>query len=221
MDDHLRLVLASAYYKVALIQGNPNGPSLQDFEGADKDLLKADSLLVPAYRRAPDDKAMMMRSIEIDSARADLMYRNGFRDKAVKLNEALLPVARRLGQDPACDAACQMQEANIENNLSIELVSDDPARALEYADQGIRASRRLVALYPGSSSLKQTLGSVTAAGAAAYLTMGELEKGATITGNRSMLVKICYVPIQIIQRSAVAFWLSAETMQRCRAFRGR
>ncbi len=175
-DDEMRKVLCAAYYKVAMIQGNPQGASLQDFQGAETNLLKGQALLMPAYNRNPSDAALMMRLIEVRSSLANLMYRSGRREQAVQAYIDLLPVTRKLSLVRPCTLNCETQQAEIENSLAFELLPLDSARALEHANHGIAVVRDLLALHPNDATLKQGLGSLMSAGAAAYKTLGDLEE---------------------------------------------
>jgi tetratricopeptide (TPR) repeat protein len=176
MDDEMREALCAAYYKVAMIQGDPQGASLQDFQGAETNLLKAQTLLMPAYDRRPGDPGLMLRLIEVRGGLADLLYRDGHREQAVKAYSDLLPVAHRLALVKVCPMVCQTQEPTIENTIAYELLSIDPARALEHANRGIAEMQELMVLHPNDATLEGGLGSLTAAGAGAYRAMGELEK---------------------------------------------
>ncbi len=60
----------------------------------------------------------------------------------------------------------------------LELLNFDPTKALEHANRGIALDRELIAAHPTEPSLKQALGSLTAAAAGAYRGLGELEKSA-------------------------------------------
>jgi len=178
LDDEMREALCVAYYKIALIQGDAQGASLQDFQGAETNLLKAQALLMPAYNRRPDSPDMMLRLIEVRATLADLMYRSGRREQAVQQYLELVPVAHRLSLVPNCPLECQTQEAVIENDLTYELLNFEPPKALEHANRGIALELDLMAKHPTEPSLKQALGSLTAAAAGAYRGLGELEKSA-------------------------------------------
>lgn len=178
LDDGMREALCVAYYKIALIQGDAQGASLQDFKGAEANLLKAQTLLMPAYNRSPNSPTMMLRLIEVRATLADLMYRSGRREQAVQQYIDLIPVARRLSLAPDCPLECRTQESTIENAVTYELLNFDPSRALDHANRGIALERELMAKYPTEPSLKQALGSLTAAAGGAYRGLGELEKSA-------------------------------------------
>jgi len=176
LDDEMREALCVAYYKVAMIQGDQQGASLQDSQGAEANLLKAQALLMPAYNRHPNNPDMMLRLIEVRASLADFTYRSGSREQGVQKYIELLPVAHRLSLVPVCGIECRTQEPVIENNLTYELLNTDPPKALEHANHGIALQRELIAKYPDDISLKQALGSLMAGGAGAYRGLGELEK---------------------------------------------
>jgi eukaryotic-like serine/threonine-protein kinase len=176
LDDKMRAALAGAYYKIALIEGNPGGASLQDFQGAKVNLAKARELLLPVYKERPDDPVLMMRWLEIQAGTADLMFQSGKREEAVQTYTELLPIAHRLGTISPCDADCDSQEMNIENSLAIKLQPLDPTKALQHADRGIVLAHAVVARHPADLTVRQSLGAITAAAAGAYRSMGDLEK---------------------------------------------
>jgi serine/threonine protein kinase/tetratricopeptide (TPR) repeat protein len=178
LDDEMREALCVAYYKIALIQGDAQGASGQDFQAAETNLLKAQTLLMPAYNRRPNSPDMMLRLIEVRATLADLMYRSGRREQALQEWLNLIPVAHRLSLVPDCPLECQTQEAVIENDLTYELLAYNPPEALEHANRGIALQRELLAKHPDDPSLKGALGSLTAAAAGAYRGLGDLEKSA-------------------------------------------
>jgi len=176
LDDKMRTALSGAYYKIAMIEGNPGGASLQDFDGAKVNLAKAKELLLPVYKQHPSDPVVMMRWLEVQSGIADLMFQSGQREAAVQMYAQLLPIAHRLGTTSHCDADCDSQEMNIENGLAIKLQPLDPVKALQHADLGIALAHAVLSRHPTNLTVRQSLGSVTAAAAGAYRTMGNLEQ---------------------------------------------
>ena len=178
LDDQMREALCAAYYKVAQIEGSPQSASLQDFDAAEKNLLKGQKLLMPAYRRKPNDPGLMLRLIEVRSSLAELMSHTGRRNQAIQIYTDLLPVAERLARVEPCTLNCKTQIAVMENSLAIQLLTVDPARALGHVNRGISLMQALADRHPDDTTLKQGLGTLTAAGAGAYRQMGELEKSA-------------------------------------------
>ncbi len=175
LDDEMRLALSAAYFKVAMIQGDPQGASLQQFDLAEKSLLRGQALLMPAYDRRSNELAFMMRLVQIRGALADLMFRTGRAEQSARSNIDLLPLADRLFLKSDCALECRMQEAGIENNLTYELLSSDPSRALQHAKRGIQLDRELLKQYPNVVMLRQRLGAIMAGEAAAYRSLGDLE----------------------------------------------
>jgi tetratricopeptide (TPR) repeat protein len=176
LDDPTRAALAAAYYKIAMIQGDPQGASLQDFKGAESNLIKARELLMPAYRRHHNDGSYIKRFIEVNSSLADLTYRSGRQQQAIAANIELLPVAHRLAQGSDCEVACLAQEPNLENKIASELLGLHPTEALEHVKRGIELTRNLEALYPHNIVLEQGMASLSASGAGAYKQLGKLEQ---------------------------------------------
>jgi eukaryotic-like serine/threonine-protein kinase len=179
-DDKMRAALCAAYFKVALMQGNPQGASLQEFDLAEKTLMKGQMVLMPAYERAPNDTDLMMRYVEVRSSLADLMFRSGRQKESIEVNKGLLPIAHRLylAQGCASDLSCRMAESGIEHNLTYELIPTDTSEALEHANKGIAQMRELLRQNPDNDRLKQDLGSLMASAAGAYRTVGDLPHAA-------------------------------------------
>jgi eukaryotic-like serine/threonine-protein kinase len=178
LDDEMRRTLCAAYYRVALMQGNATGASLQDFQAAQSSLLKGQAILMPAYDRHPNDRELMFRLIEVRSSLADLIYRSGRKEEGIQVDIDLLPVAHRLSLIPLCPLECKTQEPAIENAITYDLRSVDPNSALTHANHGIAIYRDLIAQYPNVGTLKQELGALMAGAAAVYKDFGELEKSA-------------------------------------------
>lgn len=176
MNDEMRQALAAGYYKVALIQGDPLGPSLQDFAASEASLLEGQKILMPAYNRHPGNPDLMLRLIEIRVSLARLMYRSGREREAIQYYLDLLPVAHRLVSSKNCSLVCKTQEAVLENDLAIHLMTIDTNHALEHAERGIALDRALLKQYPGDITLEQELGAITAAAGGALRNLGELEK---------------------------------------------
>ncbi|HEY5329722.1 MAG TPA: serine/threonine-protein kinase [Acidobacteriaceae bacterium] len=177
-NQDLREALTAAYYKVALIQGDPHGASLQDAASAEKSLLKAQEILLPAYRLKPNDPNLMLRWIEVRSGLADLMYRSDRANQAVQIYIDLIPVAHRVSLTPGSAITVQAQEEAVENALVYELNSINPELALQHATHGAAVGRVLLARHPGDKTLTQSLGAITAAAAGSYRNLGDLEKAA-------------------------------------------
>ena len=178
LDDKMRATLAAAYFKVAMMQGNPHGASLQEFDLAEKTLLKGQLVLMPAYSRAPEDRALMMRYIEIRYSLADLIFRSGRTKEAVQVNRDLLPIAHKLFEAQTCSRECRTQEPEIEEQLTYELLTSDAVEALVHANRAIALTRELQKTHPDDETLKQELGSIMAAAAGGYRTLGDLPRAA-------------------------------------------
>jgi eukaryotic-like serine/threonine-protein kinase len=172
-------VLTEAYYKLALVQYDPHGPSMGDAASSEKSLHKAEETLRPAYQRRPDDPGLMLRLIEVRGALADLLFAQGRREESVQIYIGLLPVAHRLALAKGCSLNCETQEPVMENFLAIELSASDPARALEFAEKGITADRAVIARHPTEQEPLQGLGSLTSVAAQANRNLGHLGEAAT------------------------------------------
>jgi tetratricopeptide (TPR) repeat protein len=178
LDEDMREALCAAYFKVAMIQGDPQGASMQDFDAAEASLLKGQAILMPAYNLHPNSPGLMLRLIETRASLAELRYRSGRREQGVQTHIDLLPVAHRLSVAKDCTLNCKTQEPVMENSIAYELMGMDPPRALEHANRGIVEERALLAQNPEDPVVEQGLGSLMAAGAGIYRMLGELEKSA-------------------------------------------
>jgi eukaryotic-like serine/threonine-protein kinase len=176
LDDEMREALCAAYYKVAMIQGDPHGASLQDFKGSETNLLKGQELLMPAYNRHPNDTGFMLRLVEIRASLADLMVRSDRLKEGVQMHIDLLPVTHRLYLAKDCKLNCKLQEPVLDGMLAHELTPVDPAVALVYANRAIAIEENLLRLNPQNSTLEQGVSSLRAAAAGIYTQLGELDK---------------------------------------------
>jgi serine/threonine protein kinase len=175
LDDQMRATLAAGYYKIAMIQGDPVGASLQDYEGSESSLLAGQAILEPAYNRHPNNVEMMFRLIEIRTSLSELMYRSGRKEQGIQIEINLIPVAHRLAQVTHCTLNCKTQEPVIESYLATKF-SADPERALEYENHAIQLIQNLLLQYPRDVLLRQNLGPMIAARAGMLRSLGELEK---------------------------------------------
>jgi serine/threonine protein kinase len=167
LDDRMRLVLSSAYLKIGATQGDPQGPSLQDFEGALRSYRKAEAVLAPLYSRRQRDPAVILRWLQIERSLADLINRSGRPREAAQAYAALLPAAHRLGQLGPSHAESAKQEAETLHSLSYALRHfDDMQGSLARADQAIALWLDLVGRFPADLEVKRELGSEYASAAA-------------------------------------------------------
>jgi eukaryotic-like serine/threonine-protein kinase len=177
-NQDLREALTEAYYKVSMIQGDTHGASLQDSASAEKSLLKAQEILLPAYRLKPNDPGLMLRWIEVRSGLADLMYVSNRTKEAIQIYIDLLPIAHRVSLTPNSPIIVEAQEEAVENSLIYDLLPINPELALQHVNHGMALGRVLMARHPGDKTLKQGLGTMAAAAAGAYRNLGDLEKSA-------------------------------------------
>jgi tetratricopeptide (TPR) repeat protein len=162
----MRLLLSSAYLKIGAAQGDPEGPSLQDFEGAARSYRKAEAVLAPLYSRRPDDPTVILRWLQIERSLADLTGRNGHPREAAQAYAALLPAAHKLGQLGPSNVESAKQEAETLHRLSYALRQfDDMRGSLARSDQAIAIWLDLVDRFPADPDLKRLLGSEYASAA--------------------------------------------------------
>lgn len=180
LDDEMRMALAAGYYKIAMIQGNPMGASLQDFSAAEASLRQGEKILLPAYWKHKNESSYMLRWIEIRDSLARLMDSSGRRSQALEYYQELLPVARKLSTVKDCATNCRLQEAVLENNLAIHLLQEgEDQRALQYAAHGTAILRKLQEQSPNDPLVERQLGVVTATAAGVLRSLGELNRAAT------------------------------------------
>jgi tetratricopeptide (TPR) repeat protein len=167
LDDRMRLLLSSAYLKIGATQGDPQGPSLQDFDGALRSYRKAEAVLAPLYRRRQEHPAVILRWLQIERSLADLTNRNGHPREAAQAYVALLPAAHRLGQMGPSNVEWAKQEAETLQRLSWALHNSfDFPGSLARANQAITIWLDLVDRFSGDLDVKQQLGSAYASTAA-------------------------------------------------------
>ena len=167
LDDRMRLLLSSAYLKIGAAQGDPEGPSLQDFEGALRSYRKAEAVLAPLHSRRQDDPAVILRWLQIERSVAELTVRNGRPLEGAQAYAALLPAAHRLGQMGPSNLEWAKQEAETLQRLSWALHNSfDFPGALARANQAITIWLDLVDRFPADLDVKRQLGSAYASTAA-------------------------------------------------------
>jgi len=172
----MRQALCVAYYKAALAQGDPRHPSLGDYAGAEVDMRKAESILMPAYQRHSADPDYIMRLIEVRSGLADLMFQTGRIRQATQLYEQLIPVAHRIGSISHCTMNCKQQEPALENNLAHMLLNIAPDEALRHIDRSVALLRVVAAAYPQEVDVHQQLAVGIGTAAAVNAALGRLQQ---------------------------------------------
>ncbi len=110
--------------------------------------------------RNPKSPDLMLRLIEVRSAESDLIYRTGRVKESAQIYIDLLPAAHRLSLTQPCKIECETQEMGIETALASQMLSIDPAKALEYANHGSQTGRELIARHPTDKTVKQATGSL-------------------------------------------------------------
>ena len=177
-DQRIKLALSTAYYKVALIQGSTYSPSLQDFVGAQASIIKAEGLLKPVYQARPADPDLMLRWIQVEDARADVLSRIGQSAASGRLYEALLPVAHRLGQLRPDDVTAAKQEALQHLGLVEVLHLDDPAGTMRHSEPGMALMRSLLLRFPQDKVLREDYAEGLSGVASALTNVDQLERAA-------------------------------------------
>lgn len=178
LDDRMRMVVSSAYYKVGKLQGDPTGPSQEDYVGAEATVRKSEALLAPLYKQTPDDPSVLLNWLQVEGFLAELAFRSGRAEEAIAANLKLLPVAHRLGELRPSDLTSARQEAEVYSRLSFAIRAIDSAQALKYRDLYVAAIRGLLTRFPGDTDLKGDYGSALAGIAGILRSTGELEKSA-------------------------------------------
>jgi non-specific serine/threonine protein kinase/serine/threonine-protein kinase len=178
LDARIRLVLSAAYYKIGMIQGDPHGPSLEDFAGAGSSFQKAEALLAPLYAHQSGDPDVLLRWIQIESGLAETTFRSGRGRAAIEAYSKLLPAAHRLGQLRPSDVTSAKQEAAIHERLANVLHTFDSSEGLDHANQQIALMRGLLGRFPGDAGLKRELGAGLSAAAGSLIGAGEPNKAA-------------------------------------------
>jgi eukaryotic-like serine/threonine-protein kinase len=179
-DERIRLVLSAGYYKIGLIQGSTYAPSLHDFPGARVSLRKAEALLAPLYRAAPNDPDLMLRWIQIEDGLGDILFRLDQNKASAETYRAMFSVAHRLGELRPADVIAAKQEALQHLWLAQTLRRDETALGLEHAKQEIAMMRTLLLRFPQDKVLREQLAVGLAEAASSYIRMNELEQSAEL-----------------------------------------
>ncbi len=157
LDDKLRLVLSSAYFKVGVIQGDPRQPNIGDFAGAVKSFRNAEALLQPLYQTHPRDPGIVMRYISIQDSLAGVLAETGSAKEAIAMYERLLAPARLLASLKPDEAGLAKQEAAVHSRLSQLYQVQNTKRAIEHSKRHTELMSILVARFPKDAGLKQEL----------------------------------------------------------------
>ncbi len=178
LDERMRIILSSAYYKVGMIQGDPTGPSLGDYAGAEVSVRKGEALLEPLYSLKRSDPGVMRSWLEVEGFLAELAFRSGRNEAALAANLKLLPEAQKLTRSQPSDLRSARQEAEVYARLVSVVRVTDNVRARQYEDLHIASLRKLLARFPGDGDLVREYGSALAGAAGLLRATGELEKSA-------------------------------------------
>ena len=176
LDDRLRLSLAAGYSRIASVLGDPVRPSLGDVNGAQANYKKAEALLRPLYTRAPNDPAVIMRWLEVETGLARLDFAQARSPLVVSGYLKLLPAAHRLAELAPLDRNAVAWEPEIESSLAINLQSVDTEGSFEHTNKEIAILTKLMRRFPDDRDFQQSLGSALAGAASATKDLGKYQQ---------------------------------------------
>jgi tetratricopeptide (TPR) repeat protein len=180
LDDRMRFTLGTAYYKIGLIQGEPDHPSLQDAPSAERSFRKAETLLAPLFARKPDDFDVMTGWLQVEESLAELAVQSTNpamgRDAFLKL----LPLAHRVSQRGANSEITAKEEGHVLFRLSYAESNrlGHAEAGLEYVNRSIAVLMALAPRFPDNFDLKASLASMHAAAGQRLNQAGRLAESA-------------------------------------------
>ena len=182
LDDRLRLVLAAAYYKIGRIQGEPDHPSLQDAESAERSYRKAEALLAPLFAHQPNDPGVMMEWLDVETSLAEAAVQSPDPAKGRDRYLKLLPLAHRVNQLSGITELTAHEEARILGRLSYVESSrlGHPEIGLQYVTRAALLLTAMLPRFPGSLDLKASLAVMNATRAQKLNELGRLEEAASV-----------------------------------------
>jgi len=176
-DDNLRRSLATAYWRLADIQGFGGKPNLGDKQGALASYRKSAELLEPLRTRRANDPQVLMQATETYHHMGTVLDEIGDVPGMVKAYENALPDAQRLAKlVPDNVKACQ-NEGVLYNNLALALQFTEPDRARQYAEKHLAMLPALLAKFPGNDDLADTAAVAHATMATIYGRQGDRVRG--------------------------------------------
>jgi serine/threonine protein kinase len=175
-DSSLQRELATAYYKVALIQGMPDHPNLGDGQGALRNLNKSLAMREQLAAGAPSDTDIAMEVAGCHEAIGRILMGEGDLKGAVDHDRKALTIGEALASAHPSDAKFRRFAAGVTASLALVLGNPnypnlgDTSSALELARKAINITEKLVAEDPGSAENQQRL-------AERYYQLGQIEQG--------------------------------------------
>ncbi len=150
-DRSLQLEIASAYQKVAEVQGNPTFPNLGDSKGALESSRKALAILEALSHREPENKEVLLLFAETHQQISDVLDFTGDTAGAVEHSAEALKMyaglAGHLADDPKFQMERVVQTYHYANLLKLTGHLDEAAT--EYK-QAVELSQRMVAASPSN-----------------------------------------------------------------------
>jgi eukaryotic-like serine/threonine-protein kinase len=154
-DRSLQLEIATAYEKVAEVEGNPMFPNLGDSKGALESSRKALAILESLARTDPENQQVQMELAAAHQQISDELEFSGDTAGGVANSREALRIyeglAGKLGADPAFQIERVVQTYHYANLLSLTGVLDEATS--EYR-QAVELSQRIVAANPSNQEGK-------------------------------------------------------------------
>ncbi len=151
MDDRLRLALATAYFRVGDIEGNPEKPSLGKTKEALQSYQRAQTLLAPLMNKRPHQQIdVLTLFIDLLRAQAKTLEVQGRPKEGIAPLLQALDAARELARMAPDDS----READVQNSLVTAYRSSQPEQAMVHARQGILSFAGLAARQPDNTEFR-------------------------------------------------------------------
>jgi len=152
-DDNLRLSLATAYWRLADVQGYAHKPNLGDMKGALAGYKKSAQFLDPLRIRRPNDPDVLRQVVDTYQHMGSVLGEMGDVPAMVRAYENALPAAKLLRKLQPNDVESSQAEGVFYNDLALALQFDDPKRANEYARMHMALVPEQLKKFPGNDDI--------------------------------------------------------------------
>ena len=177
-DERVLSALASAYARLARIEGNPLQPNLGDLQGSEQSYRKAAKILDALIAARPDDTSLRLARADCSKGLAEVLDTSGRRDAAViQCHTGLLHTSRILEHDPrnlaARKSAVALHLTSIAANRNGNHLKEARAEALEQLGQ----TTQMATEYPQDTDCILNLASALSQLGSMFTSEGQVAEG--------------------------------------------